>query len=485
MDVRCPRCSTEYEFDDARVPEGGVTVKCTQCNHVFRVKKKALVVTLPVRPEDSGGAQPLGDLPPSAPSREWRVRTASGSQYTCKELTVLQRWIVEGKVGRDDEISLSGGVWKRLGDIPELASFFQVVEEAQKARAFEALRSVSQVNLPAVQLPPPPPMPSEPPAPPRQRETLKEPQFAPAPPPPPVEEPKRITETWREPQFTLPPQAPTEAPAPAQKSPDTKRFGVPAQTGGVRSAARDLSDEELKRALGSSGKGRWLGLAFFGLAIGVGLGWYFGLYLPEQVRLDNERIAIEQKAAEEVRVRLEAEARARVLAEQAKLDAGMEDAGVADAGMADAGAPDAGPPDAGVAVVDAGAAVVAVPEKQVSHSYDWYVAQGDRLRDAEKSQAALNMYGKALELQPDRVEPHAGRGLALLDLGQTVAAQAAFEVALSKSSKYGPALMGLAEAFRLQGKNEKAVEYYQQYLDALPNGSEADVARNNIERLKK
>ena len=48
MDVGCPKCQTEYELDDARVTEDGVTVKCTTCGHVFRVKKKQLVVTLPL-----------------------------------------------------------------------------------------------------------------------------------------------------------------------------------------------------------------------------------------------------------------------------------------------------------------------------------------------------------------------------------------------------------------------------------------------------
>ena len=82
------------------------------------------------------------------------------------------------------------------------------------------------------------------------------------------------------------------------------------------------------------------------------------------------------------------------------------------------------------------------------------------------------------------LEPVAGRGLALLDLGQAVQAQAAFETALSMNRSYGPAIMGLAEAFRTQGKKAQAVEWYRRYLEVMPEGSEAVVARNNIERLK-
>ncbi|MBE2247903.1 MAG: zinc-ribbon domain-containing protein, partial [Myxococcus sp.] len=168
MDVRCPRCQSEYELDDGRVTDDGVTVKCSECQHVFRVKRKSLVMTLPVRDEASAAAAPL---PPTAVHREWRVRQPNGNTYLCKELTTLQKWIIERKVARDDEISLTGETWKRLGDIPELASFFQVVDDANKARAFEAMRA-SQVELPAV--PPPPPPPSIPPGA-RIHETWKEP----------------------------------------------------------------------------------------------------------------------------------------------------------------------------------------------------------------------------------------------------------------------------------------------------------------------
>ena len=162
MEVRCERCKTQYELDDSRVSETGVTVQCTTCHHVFVVKKKALVVTMAVKPGQQSPATPvpLGNAPPAPPpagirplgtpireappvgtasptqgngdaapvlppaavapgerSREWRVRQASGNLFTLKDLTTLQKWIVERKVSRDDEISLTGDSWKRLGDI--------------------------------------------------------------------------------------------------------------------------------------------------------------------------------------------------------------------------------------------------------------------------------------------------------------------------------------------------------------------------------
>src|SRR5439155_20126942 len=75
-------------------------------------------------------------------AREWKVRQPSGNIFSFKELTTLQKWIVERKVSRDDEISLTGEAWKRLGHLAELASFFQIVDDAKKVHELEALQQM-------------------------------------------------------------------------------------------------------------------------------------------------------------------------------------------------------------------------------------------------------------------------------------------------------------------------------------------------------
>jgi predicted Zn finger-like uncharacterized protein len=42
MDVRCEKCQTEYELDEARLKPGGVTVKCTHCGHMFKIRKRTI-----------------------------------------------------------------------------------------------------------------------------------------------------------------------------------------------------------------------------------------------------------------------------------------------------------------------------------------------------------------------------------------------------------------------------------------------------------
>jgi predicted Zn finger-like uncharacterized protein len=491
MEVRCERCKTQYELDDSRVSETGVTVQCTTCHHVFVVKKKALVVTVPVKPDQQSPAAPvpLGGTPPAPPpagirplgppisaappvgtasanqgtmeappvlppaavgpgerGREWRVRQASGNVFTLKDLTTLQKWIVERKVSRDDEISLTGDSWKRLGDIAELATFFQLVDEAQKAAVLQA-----QVNMGMVPGAPPPAGSA------------------------------RATE----------PPAPQQAAPPAMAPPQ----------------AREPQRGERRSPL-------LLVLLVLLLAGGASAFYYFQVYLPrvaeaERVataqRLEQERLVrLEQERLERERLekeRLERERQEQLRAEQAAAEAraladagSSEDGGVLAGGalgLGDGGAPDAGTPDGGLADAgaspDAGAVVAGGPTVKRPapvRDFDYYMTQGDRNRERERLEAALDAYAEAAELEPDRAEPYAGRGMAFLDMGDTRQAEAEFKQALKFNPRYGEAIIGLAETYRSQGKKAEAIRHYERYLEILPNGPEASVARSAIERLK-
>ena len=147
MEVRCERCRAKDVFADDQVGEHGPTVRCSNCGHLFKVKKKALVVTLPMGPGDSAeGAVSAADAHRAAAvqaaaqtvfaeaeRREWTLRQPSGQTYTYKDMSTLHRWIVERKAHREDEICRPGEPWRRLGAIPELQSFFAVVEAAERA----------------------------------------------------------------------------------------------------------------------------------------------------------------------------------------------------------------------------------------------------------------------------------------------------------------------------------------------------------------
>jgi len=128
MDVRCDRCQTEYELDDAIVTDAGAAVQCTTCSHTFFVRRggntPASSVFAPAPPELTA---------PDVP--EWTLSTEDGKIHRFRDLNTLQKWVVERKVTRADRVSRASGPWTLLGDMPELAPFFSVVEQADRALA--------------------------------------------------------------------------------------------------------------------------------------------------------------------------------------------------------------------------------------------------------------------------------------------------------------------------------------------------------------
>ncbi len=147
MDVRCEKCRTEYELDESKLKPGGVTVKCTVCGHMFKVRRARSTMTSeaspppPEPPPSEPPARSRTDTPaPSGPDspggeRTWLIRLEDGEIKTCQELATLQKWIVAGHVSRGCEISRTGKKWKQLGEIGELASFFEIADEAREVAA--------------------------------------------------------------------------------------------------------------------------------------------------------------------------------------------------------------------------------------------------------------------------------------------------------------------------------------------------------------
>src|SRR5207244_3789702 len=104
MDVRCEKCQTVYDFDDAKVTEAGVTVKCTQCGNLFRVRRRS---TFPIIPTVGANGtarpappvpQPRRQTPPPVrddrrEDRTWLLRSAATKEVRrFRELTTLQQW---------------------------------------------------------------------------------------------------------------------------------------------------------------------------------------------------------------------------------------------------------------------------------------------------------------------------------------------------------------------------------------------------------
>jgi predicted Zn finger-like uncharacterized protein len=126
MDVRCNRCATEYDFDDALISERGTTVKCTNCGYQFKV--------FPTEPQAA------------APER-WIVQTAAGAEVVFTSLRELQRGIADRRVGPNDLLSRGNQPARPLGSIAELEPFFNNSDAAAaNARPVRTLHGVAPVG---------------------------------------------------------------------------------------------------------------------------------------------------------------------------------------------------------------------------------------------------------------------------------------------------------------------------------------------------
>jgi predicted Zn finger-like uncharacterized protein len=148
MDVRCDRCSTEYEFDDALVSERGTTVKCTNCGFQFKVFRR------------TGGS--------TAPDR-WLVHAQDGRDLIFLSLRELQRAILARQVLPTNMLTRSGSEPRTLGSIPELTPFFETAAGKKTLVGIsglpaprtplptpKGLGAVAYAQLPPPQTPPPP-----------------------------------------------------------------------------------------------------------------------------------------------------------------------------------------------------------------------------------------------------------------------------------------------------------------------------------------
>ncbi len=555
MDVRCDNCGTEYEFDDDKLTPNGVNVKCTSCGHVFRVAK---VISLGREPEPA----------PAPANGDWMIRQASGSVFRFKELTTLQKWIVERKVSRDDEISRNGGTWKRLGQIPELGAFFHAVDkpsagdEPSAADDFEdtnddaaMLRATGGHRLgtavvlvgiaatvfaasfvfrdriaqlfgagPVTQVASPAALDIEAGVRSYKHDTLA--SFASA-------------ETLlQKAQQMTPPSATAFATAAINQLAwvdalreqaqdvdtqikDAAAGKVPMSVSDVAAQAatlvklqgdlatrRERANGDIARASEIDAANDDLTRANARLAASKG---DRQALLPIVERLKNSPLAQDedilyslaltdlsspetydnaaaalQKIVDRDADFIAARYKLAWIAVQKNdpraallLDEVLRR--VPEHERAQALKKKLAPP------APASAPVVAPPTEPLKapgkETFDQLLMRANAMRQRDRPKQALDLYDRALTLQPDNSEAMSGMGFCMLDLEQTQAAIGEFTKAIQANSRFSDAYMGLAEAYRAKNQKRDAVKNYQKYLDLTPDGPEAEVAKRALKDL--
>jgi predicted Zn finger-like uncharacterized protein len=433
MDVRCERCKAQYAFLDDQITPQGLTVRCTNCGHVFKVRKKELVVTVPASPEEVAGAIPatLGATrqgsPLAGPGRGqgWTLRRRGGAAHAFDELSTLQRWIVERKVGRDDEVSRGDEGWARLGSLGELTPFFELVEAADRAGGAGGPTRAGMTDLYS--------------------------------PPVPIPVPSR-------------PATPVQAAITPSAAPPTDLAAA--------EPSRDLDAAELAAA-GAGGRRRsgWVAMALLLVALGAAAYVFAPAILGHREPASPAEAPPAPRPPPEPAIPPPAEPpppappAAAVRPEPPPEPKAEPEPRAAPASPAPGTEtlPTKGEPP-GPAPKPAGTRA--------------RLAQAAQLRDKGETARALELFGKVVRDEPDNVAALTGRGLCYFELSQYGPAEASFQQALLLAPDDPDATMGLAETYRQEGKKAEALALFQRYLAAHPDGEEAAVARSAISQLK-
>lgn len=486
MDVRCERCQTEYELEDDTVSEGGTQVQCTTCGHTFLVG---------ARRDD---AVRVDEEPPLA---DWLLETSDGQVHRFRNLTSLQKWIIERKVTRNDKISRTGHAWRRLGEIVELGPFFDVVDEADRAKATSARSLVVEAEAArraATRPSPAAPMPAQ----------------------------GGVTGRRATPSGGMRGQSASSEilPLEGQAEEQTNDFAAAEfQTAVVRTDGAPWI--KLLVGLGMAGAVAWVGITqpwkpkealptllasptptTSPTSVGLPAGQSPPGAAPPIVAPPTSAQTPTPIPSAPGALPLEAALAAAGKAAGASgtsappapppgKGATPPTAGVAAAGAAPAGA-GATPPTAGAAAAGAAPDPGAKGEGKAkaggkqsdegtsggTRSYEKLVGEADRLLENGSTARAMKLYDQALALRSNGPEAITGLGYVNLDRGRGDIAIGYFKRALSAS--YAPAAFALGEAHRQGGDTEQAVAHYEKYLQLAPSGSDAAAARRQLRALQ-
>lgn len=454
MDVRCERCNTDYEFDDALVSGRGTRVRCTNCGHSFKVAR--------------------ADEPPD--EEFWRVLTGDGRTFVFTSLRALREAIETEQLEPSDHLARGTGSLRPIAQIPELAVYFEPRdpsdaeprEDAREAGMSDmpvALGTAGALGKPRERMLTQPEFPPPPPSPKHFEWTNSEREAAAASVEAPAVPPERAPRSSRSSRSSLPevvvprPRRPVGGLAIAGlvlggaavvfavrarerglsgMAPSVSAIAAASSTAPAPSAALSALDEEVARSAGAARAPAEMTAGGEGAAAN------------DAAATVDQEAAPSAKAADGV----ERGAAADDEPDDERADDGRAGAGIADAGMS---------PSAAARRAVARPAARAKGRGLVA---DAYAAQ--RRGQYEKARV---LYGRALEEHPDDSEALTGLAEISHVRRDLAGARTTYQRVLSINPRYLPALVGLADLDWETGDRDAAMKGYEGIVDRFPQGT--------------
>lgn len=513
MDVSCPECQTLYEFDDRQVrARDGVTLQCSHCDHLFRLTT------------DSG--------PRDERQRRWMVRAPdTGDILYFTTFQTLHEWIMEGRVDKDAAISRTGKSWKKLEEMGEFAPIFQVVAsiadltgdgEAERSESGGAeddqsedgsprrrqstdvqfdvedvSSSTSAATKPAAKAATSPGMPastgpteterkvtpstassSRSGAPPKKHGAPKKKHGAP-------KTNKKRQGSGESASGRRADRPPQSTPTPRLKDQRLRSRGAeeetPAETGDDWTLGAmehedpgDSGGEELDVDMTSVQRRRWPAILVALLVVGAATGVWQRDAIEEFV--SSQPGGASDEEVDEGSDDPQAEAMAEL---RRGVGESLEEARAAGRRMETA------------AVAVRAREIVAEAHLAAQHEADdtgpptvsELLTAGRRSLDQGRTREGLGYFQAALEQSPDHPRALHGLGEARLGMGQYDRAINKFDAARRIDPGMGEVLISIGTAHRALGRDQQALEAYEEYLERFPDGPQVSIAEFQSEQL--
>lgn len=110
---------------------------------------------------------------------------------------------------------------------------------------------------------------------------------------------------------------------------------------------------------------------------------------------------------------------------------------------------------------------------------------GEALAKTEKYEEAKTCFAKATEISPEDPDAQYNYGVVLINLGEQEAALEAFQKAVEAKEDYADAYYQLATLQIGQAKTEEAIKNLEKFLELAPEHTQAPLAKQLLEYLKK